>query len=167
MPLSLSQQAKICQQYYNQYAPKIESMLMNHAPRHDVPDLKQEIFLKVYQGLAHFRGESSPYTWIYQIARHTLYHYYAKKRKEKDVFELNEAFLQQGSLEQKTVEKLCQTQQLLHDSYKKIENLPENLGTPLMLYLSGNSYEAIAKHMDCEVDHVRSRLYRAREVLKK
>src|ERR1035438_4216279 len=34
----------------------------------DAADTTQEVFLKVFRGIAHFHGESSLKTWIYRIA---------------------------------------------------------------------------------------------------
>jgi RNA polymerase sigma-70 factor (ECF subfamily) len=38
----------------------------------DAEDLSQEVWLKAYRSLAGFRGEASFYTWLRQIAIHTL-----------------------------------------------------------------------------------------------
>jgi RNA polymerase sigma factor (sigma-70 family) len=35
---------------------------------HDADDVTQETFLNVYRNVGRFRGDSSPYTWIYRIA---------------------------------------------------------------------------------------------------
>lgn len=37
--------------------------------RHYAQDVSQEVFLRVYAGLDHFRGDASYYTWIYKITR--------------------------------------------------------------------------------------------------
>lgn len=49
---------------------------------HDVEDILQEVFLKVYQNKDRFKGKSSVKTWIYSITRNTIIDYY---RKRKDV----------------------------------------------------------------------------------
>ena len=49
---------------------------------------------------------------------------------------------------------------------KTIENLPEDLKSAIMLReIDGLSYEDIANVMDCPVGTVRSRIFRAREMI--
>jgi len=40
--------------------------------RHDAEDLSQEVWLKAYRAIGTYRGESSFYTWLRQIAINTL-----------------------------------------------------------------------------------------------
>ncbi len=41
-------------------------------PESDCGDLCQEVFLRVYRGLARFRGEARFSTWLYQIVLHEV-----------------------------------------------------------------------------------------------
>src|ERR1700759_5368352 len=51
------------------YHQPIYSLLARTAPdRADAADLTQEVFVKVFRGVASFHGESSLRTWIYRIA---------------------------------------------------------------------------------------------------
>lgn len=43
----------------------IRQMLLNHE---DTNDVMQEVFIKIWKSLSHFKGNSSLYTWIYRIA---------------------------------------------------------------------------------------------------
>jgi RNA polymerase sigma factor (sigma-70 family) len=55
----------------------IRRMVVNHD---DADDLVQETFLKIWQGLGKFRGESSLYTWFYRIATNECITFLKKKR---------------------------------------------------------------------------------------
>ncbi|MEC9374742.1 MAG: sigma factor-like helix-turn-helix DNA-binding protein, partial [Pseudomonadota bacterium] len=49
-----------------------------------------------------------------------------------------------------------------------IQSLPEELRTSILLReLDGLSYEEIAQSMDCPIGTVRSRIFRARDVIEK
>jgi len=43
----------------------IRKILLNHD---DTDDVLQNTFIKIWNGLDHFRGDSSLFTWIYRIA---------------------------------------------------------------------------------------------------
>lgn len=58
---------------YAEFQPKIERYLRRLAGADEALDLTQTVFLKVHQGLATFRGESSLATWIYRIATNTAH----------------------------------------------------------------------------------------------
>jgi RNA polymerase sigma-70 factor (ECF subfamily) len=50
--------------------------------RDEVADVMQVVYLKAYQGLARFRGESKFSTWLYQIARREALDVSSKRRLE-------------------------------------------------------------------------------------
>ncbi len=56
----------------------IRKMVIDHD---DANDLTQEVFIKVWNKLAQFRGESGLYTWIYKIATNECLSFLRKKSK--------------------------------------------------------------------------------------
>jgi RNA polymerase sigma factor (sigma-70 family) len=56
----------------------IRKMVIDHD---DANDLTQETFIKVWNGLANFRGESQLYTWIYRIATNECLNFLTKKKR--------------------------------------------------------------------------------------
>jgi RNA polymerase sigma-70 factor (ECF subfamily) len=46
----------------------------------DADDVVQEVFVRVYEGLKHFRGESTLYTWLYRITFNLSVNTLRKKR---------------------------------------------------------------------------------------
>ena len=66
------------------------NLLRNQA---DAEEVTQDTFIRVYRGLANFRGSSSFATWIYRIAvnlSHNRYWYYFRRRRQ-DSFSLDQA----------------------------------------------------------------------------
>lgn len=61
--------------------------MTNH--REDTHDLLQDIFTKSYQSLRKFKGRSTFYTWIYQIAVNQTLNF-LKKRKRRTTLSLND-----------------------------------------------------------------------------
>lgn len=56
----------------------VRKMVIDHD---DADDLTQEIFIKIWQNLENFRGESRLFTWIYRIAVNETTTFLSKKRK--------------------------------------------------------------------------------------
>jgi RNA polymerase sigma-70 factor (ECF subfamily) len=56
------------QRVYEAFQPKIHRYLTRLVGENEAEDLTQEVFAKVSQSLADFRGESQLSTWLYRIA---------------------------------------------------------------------------------------------------
>jgi RNA polymerase sigma factor (sigma-70 family) len=60
----------------------IRKMVIDHD---DADDLVQETFIKVWQGLANFRGDSQLFTWIYRIATNECLSHLQRKKRHNHV----------------------------------------------------------------------------------
>jgi RNA polymerase sigma-70 factor (ECF subfamily) len=60
----------------------IRKMVLNHD---DADDLVQESFIKIWNSLNKFRGESSLYTWIYRISTNEVLAFLKKQKSAKTV----------------------------------------------------------------------------------
>jgi RNA polymerase sigma-70 factor (ECF subfamily) len=56
----------------------IRKMVIDHD---DANDLTQDTFIKVWNGLSHFRSDSQLYTWIYRIATNECLNFLNKKKR--------------------------------------------------------------------------------------
>ena len=146
----------------------ISRFVKNHS---DALDVSQETFIKAYRALPNFRGESAFYTWLYRIAVNTAKnHLTVQSRKitksDYDVTDIEQIEGNMSLIEQTTPENLLHKDELEEIVLKTIENLPEDLKSAIMLReIDGLSYEDIANVMDCPVGTVRSRIFRAREMI--
>jgi RNA polymerase sigma-70 factor (ECF subfamily) len=52
-------------------------------PRGSLDDAAQDVFLVVHRQLAGFRGESSPQTWLYGIARHVASNHQRRAKRKQ------------------------------------------------------------------------------------
>ena len=55
-----------------------------NATASDIEDLTQDVFLRVFRNLHHFRGQASFYTWLYRITVNVFFDH-SKKRKRSDL----------------------------------------------------------------------------------
>ena len=146
----------------------ISRFVKNHS---DALDVSQETFIKSYRALPNFRGDSAFYTWLYRIAVNTAKnHLTVQSRKitksDYDVADIEQIEGNMSLTEQTTPESLLVKDELQETILKTIENLPEDLKSAIMLReIEGLSYEGIAEVMECPVGTVRSRIFRAREMI--
>ncbi len=68
----------IVKQYQQKIYWHIRKMVIDHD---DADDLTQEVFIKVWNKLESFRGESQLYTWLYRVASNECLNFLNKKRK--------------------------------------------------------------------------------------
>ena len=85
----------LVRQYQQKIYWHVRKMVIDHD---DANDLTQETFIKVWNSLGNFRGDSQLYTWIYRIATNECLNFLNKKRRK--------FFLPIGDVEGELLEKL-------------------------------------------------------------
>ncbi|MFT9598872.1 RNA polymerase sigma factor [Mesobacillus sp.] len=126
--------------------------------QHIAEDLTQDTFLKAFQSLSSFRGESSLKTWLFKIARNT-YINYSKKKQNKMEFQSDLIDVHVG--QQPDQYKRSDDQ---HEIELTLLKLPENYRTYIILRdVNGLSYEEVALITNETIGQVKVGLYRARK----
>jgi RNA polymerase sigma-70 factor (ECF subfamily) len=131
-----------------------------------VDDIAQEVFIRVYEALPRFRFESSFYTWLYRItvnkSRDEL-----RKRKTRKFFSLHSMLDASSDELQSKIRVFPEDGSAKELVNKGLQQLPEKFRIPIILKdIDGLSYEEMAEIMQCEVGTVKSRLSRARSMLR-
>ena len=128
----------------------------------EVDDLAQEVFITVHKNLKNFRFESQFTTWLYRITVNKCKDYLRKKNVRKIFVPIKEAD------EKLDYTSLTETDDISKLVMEAITKLPSKLRIPLLLKdIEGFSYQEIAETINCEMGTVKSRIFRAREGLKK
>jgi len=130
----------------------------------DAEDAAQDVFIKAYQKLNDFKPEASLYTWLYRIGVNTCLDY-----KRKSFLRLrNHSESKMNSLPgDSTPEKEYQSKETSMAITRALAGLPEKLRTTIVLReIELLSYEEIADVLNISVGTVKSRISRARELLK-
>jgi RNA polymerase sigma-70 factor (ECF subfamily) len=68
----------LVEKYQQRIYRHVRRMVIDHD---DADDLVQEVFIKVYNNLGNFQGESQLFTWLYRIATNECLRFLEKKRK--------------------------------------------------------------------------------------
>lgn len=158
----------------NRYERKIYTVayrLINNPD--DASDLTQEAFLKAFQGIKSFRGEASFLTWMCRIVTNVCRDE-LRKRYRKPVDRLEDKItLDEGEVTRQVSshdpgpEELYEKKELQERLQDLIATLSPEFRLALVLRdIQGFSYEEIAKHLDCSLGTVKSRINRARNYLK-
>lgn len=133
---------------------------VNHSDYID--DIAQDVFVKIYKNLKHFRYESQFSTWVYRITINKCKDHLRKIKVRRMFLPISDTF-EQADTSSNNSETL-NTKEVVR---KAISKLPEKLKTPLLLKdIEGFSYQEIADSVQCEIGTVKSRIFRAREKLK-
>ena len=155
----------------SRYQNKVAGLLTRYVSRNDIPDVAQESFIKAYRSIESFRGDSAFYTWLYRIAVNTAKNYLAAqgRRPPSEDILAEDAENYDAGIHLRDVD--TPENEILSGELKKvvfdtINGMPEDLKNAITLReLQGLSYEDIAEVMGCPVGTVRSRIFRAREII--
>ena len=151
----------------NKYYPRVYASLFSFTKsKEDSEDLAQQTFLKVWQQIKTFRGDSAFFTWVYRIAINLAKNYVVSSgyKKQKVNTSIESAEIDVSSYED--IESLLIHNQSLNKIKDFINTMPESLKTAFTLRESeGKSYEEISTITETPIGTVRSRIFRARELI--
>ncbi|HXA13616.1 MAG TPA: sigma-70 family RNA polymerase sigma factor [Opitutaceae bacterium] len=155
------------------YRERLYSVIYNMTGnREDTADLVQDAFIKSFQSINRFQGQSTFFTWLYRIAVNSTVTHLRKNRlrtffslekviEEEKSSEIIAALTDKSGAERETFVK--ELQEKLNDALQK---LSINHRTVITLFeIDGLSHAEIAEVMDCSVGTVRSRLHYAKQLL--
>ena len=127
----------------------------------DAADATQTVFLKVFEHIADYDQKYKFFSWIYRIAINESLNQ-VKKRRPQESLDDSRASPWQGPAEELDSAQLCRKVQgalmLLNSDYRAVV---------VLKHISGCSYQQIGEILQLPEKTVKSRLYSARQLLKK
>jgi RNA polymerase sigma-70 factor, ECF subfamily len=160
---------ELVKRYQERVYATVYHMTANHE---DAGDLAQETFIKGFQALKSFKGDSSFYTWVYRIAVNKTINF-IKSRKNKTHLSLNDLDLNTENdpdlvalVSDRTPRRdagLSELQEKLNGAMLKLSPVHRLVVT--LHDVQGLAHDEIAQIMDCNIGTVRSRLFYARQQL--
>jgi RNA polymerase sigma factor (sigma-70 family) len=165
------------QSIFNQeFMPHINAMY-NFAYRltldsDDSKDLLQDTYLKAYRFIDSFQKGTNAKAWLFRILKNSFINDYRKKSKEpsKVDYQEVETFYNSEDVDRQITPDLRveALQDMIGDEISiALNSLDVDFRTVIILCdLEGFKYEAMAKILDIPIGTVRSRLHRARNLLK-
>lgn len=156
------------------YRGRVYSVVYNlTSNREDAADLTQDAFIKSFQSINRFQGQSSFFTWLYRIAvNSTLTH--LRKNRLRTFFSF-EKINEDDKVSSEVIAALTDTTAADHETFarelqEKLNEAMQKLSirhrTVITLFeIDGLGHQEIAKIMNCSVGTVRSRLHYAKQLL--
>lgn len=141
--------------------------------REDTADLTQDAFIKAFQSINRFQGQSSFFTWLYRIGINSTLTHLRKNRlrtffslekvdeNDRPSAEVIEALTDNSGAERDTFVR--ELQERLNEAMQKLSIKHRTVVT--LFEIDGLSHQEIAEIMNCSVGTVRSRLHYAKQLL--
>jgi len=141
--------------------------------RDEALDLSQEVFLRVFRTIGHFRGQSQLRTWIYRIVVNQARNRqrWWRRRHRSSQVSLDQHLEKHGDhlagREQAGPDRMFAQKQLASRLQDALDRLPFDQRTAVVLReVDGLSYDDIAFSLGVTLGTVKSRLTRARQALR-
>jgi RNA polymerase sigma-70 factor (ECF subfamily) len=143
--------------------------------REDAIEIAQETFVKAYENLGRFKGESSFYTWLYRIAVNRAIDFQRRERRHPTIgLEDRPGAPDTGDVgddilgEERPADPYHQAK--AHEIGERVteainELTPDHKAVILLREVEGLSYDEISRVMQCSKGTVMSRLHYARKKL--
>jgi len=160
---------ELVRRYHSRIYGLIYSMTSS---REDAEDLAQEVFVKAWKALGHFREQAGFYTWIYRIALNRTINFRKRRNRRQTVTfdefdpdiktaESYREFSSKGSVLRKM--SLGEFQEKMNEAMLKLSE--KHRAVVVMHDVQGMPHAEIAKVMSCSEGTVRSRLFYAHKQL--
>lgn len=160
----------------NEFMPHINSMynfgFRLTLDRDDTKDLVQDTYLKAYRFIESFQRGTNAKAWLFRILKNSFINDYRKKTKEPskvDYQEVETYYNSEDVNRQITPDLRVESlKDMIGDEISNaLNSLDVDFRTVIILCdLEGFKYEEMAKILDIPIGTVRSRLHRARNLLK-
>ena len=162
--------------FNDEFMPHIDSMY-NFAYRlafdeDDAKDLVQETYLKAFRFINSFQKGTNAKAWLFRILKNSFINEFRKKSKQPAKVDYNEIETYYNSEDvDRSITTDLRAETVQHMIGDEVTNALNSLAVDfrtviILCDLEGFTYEEMAKILDIPIGTVRSRLHRARNLLK-
>jgi len=149
-------EARAMERLYHQYKRRVFGMAHRIVGASDAEEVAQEVFVRVFRGLAAFRGDSALSTWIYRLTVNASLSHLAKRGRRQEVGD--------DALGELPAPPTAERDSALAARIESaLGQLPAGYRAILVLHdIEGLSHEECSSILECRVGTCKSQLHKAR-----
>jgi RNA polymerase sigma-70 factor (ECF subfamily) len=149
------------EQLYRAHLPRVHSLVRRMAGGRDTDELTQDVFVRVWQKLGTFRGDSSFTTWLHRLAVNVVIERFrTEQTRRQRMYDGEEIF--------ETLSGPSHSRDLSMDFETALEKLPDGAREIFVLHdVEGYKHHEIATLLDISAGTSKAQLHRARMMLRK
>jgi RNA polymerase sigma-70 factor (ECF subfamily) len=149
-------EARAMEMLYHQFKRRVFGMAHRIVGPSDAEEVAQEVFVRVFRGLASFRGDSALSTWIYRLTVNCSLTHLARRGRRQEVSD-------EQLVEHAAPPEPERDHALASRIEAAMQELPAGYRAILVLHdIEGLSHEECAAILDCRVGTCKSQLHKAR-----
>jgi RNA polymerase sigma-70 factor (ECF subfamily) len=146
---------------YRMHLPRVHSLVRRMTGGREADELTQDVFVRVWQKLGTFRGDSAFATWLHRLAVNVVIERFRTDQTRR-------ARLMDGEGVFETLPGPAQTRDLGLDFEAALEKLPDGAREIFVLHdVEGYKHHEIASMLDISAGTSKAQLHRARMMLRK
>ena len=146
---------------YRAHLPRVHSLVRRMTAGRDADELTQDVFVRVWQKLATFRGDSSFGTWVHRLAVNVVIERFRTEQTRR-------ARMHDGEEIFNTLAGPALTRDLGMDYEAALETLPDGAREIFVLHdVEGHKHHEIATLLGISAGTSKAQLHRARMILRK
>ncbi len=164
------------EEIYREYGDRVINLAYRMTEKEETArDLAQDVFIKVYENMDKFRGESQVFTWIYRIATNHILNHLKKTQRRKWLNLMDKPI--GDAIKEEQIEPTFWGKSGFSSPDRKMEKserekiirsiiqkLPVKYRVPFILHrYEDMSYKEIADIMDISLSAVETRIHRAKK----
>ncbi|SEQ52833.1 RNA polymerase sigma factor [Piscibacillus halophilus] len=165
--LSEQERLEILEECMTQYGHEVKRVVYSYVKDStDADDITQDVFVKVYENLNTFKGQSSFKSWVYSIAINKSKDHLRSLKKRQRIYKEKVVKLWDNK-DDETPEKHSIRQEHSSQILKSVKQLPLKYREVIILYYFEDlTLKEIAEALSIKLNTAKARLQRARKKLK-
>lgn len=146
---------------YRAHVPRVHALVRRMTGGRDADELTQDVFVRVWQKLGTFRGDSSFATWLHRLAVNVVIERFRTEQVRR-------ARMHDGDEIFETLPAAAQRPDLGMDFEAALEKLPDGAREIFVLHdVQGYKHHEIASLLDISAGTSKAQLHRARMMLRR